>query len=143
LPAALPRLSLTPCLTLPPKQRIDYQVEFGGEIRLACGRGLGISTQHKQATSRQAPQIPTGQMPKLPPDPIARHGRANSAAYNEADLGRLAAAAAAQKVTGEQRPTSAAATADSLGELGPPPHPGGRGKHGQSPPCGRCALVRG
>jgi hypothetical protein len=28
--------SRTLCPTLPPKQSADYQVEFGGEIRLAC-----------------------------------------------------------------------------------------------------------
>ncbi len=32
--------------TLPPKQRTDYQVEFGGDIRLGCSRGTGMSAQH-------------------------------------------------------------------------------------------------
>jgi len=41
--------------TLPPKQSADYQVEFGGEIRLACGSGPGIGTHHQQATFRKRP----------------------------------------------------------------------------------------
>ena len=56
--------------TLPPKQSSDYQVEFGGEIRLACGGGPGIGTHHQQATFRKRPEVPAGQMSE--PAPLMR-----------------------------------------------------------------------
>ena len=43
---------------LPPQSDVHHQVEFGGEICLARGRGLWMSADHKQATSRQRGQVP-------------------------------------------------------------------------------------
>jgi hypothetical protein len=74
---------------LPPKQCSDYQVEFGGEIRLACGRGPGIRAYHQQATVRKRAQVPPGQMAQLTADPVAYDSTAHGAAHDEADPGRL------------------------------------------------------
>src|SRR5260370_42470456 len=75
--------------TLPPKQSSDYQVEFGGDIRLACGGGPGIGTHHQQATFRKRPEIPAGQMSEPPPHLVADHGAAHGPAHHEADPDRL------------------------------------------------------
>jgi hypothetical protein len=115
--------------TLPPKQCSDYQVEFGGKIRLACGSGPGIGTHHQQATFRKRPEIPTGQMSQLTAHTVADHGASHRAAHDEADPGRLIVARPAQQVRGDQLPSRALAAANRRGELGTPPHPRRRGKH--------------
>jgi hypothetical protein len=115
--------------TLPPKQCSDYQVEFGGEIRLACGSGPGIGTYHQQATFRKRPEIPAGQMSKLTAHTVAHHSASHSAAHDEADPGRLIVARPAEQVRGDQLPTCAAPAARRRRELGPPPHPRCRGEH--------------
>ena len=119
--------------TLPPQQCAEYQVEFGGEIRLACGRRPGIGAHHKQATSRKRPQIPAGQVTQPPADPVAHHRAAHGAAYHESHPGRIIPAGAHQQVARQQRTTRAAATPDRLGELRLTPHPGRCGKHRGSP----------
>jgi hypothetical protein len=128
-PLALLCLSRTLRPTLPPKQCSDYQVEFGGEIRLACGSGPGIGTYHQQATFRKRPEIPTGQMSKLTAHTVAYHGASHRAAHDEADPGRLIEARPAEQVRGDQLPSRTAAAAHRPSELGPPPHPRCRGQH--------------
>jgi hypothetical protein len=119
--------------TLPPQQYAEYQVELGGEIRLACGRRPGIGAHHKQATSRKRPQIPAGQVTQPATDPVAHHRGAHGAAYHEPHPGRIIPAGAHQQVARQQRTTRAAATPDRLGELRLTPHPGRCGKHRGSP----------
>jgi hypothetical protein len=71
---------------LPPKQCSDYQVEVGGEIRLA-GRGRARRSAHyKKATSRQRTQVPTGEVPQPPSDFVTDHSRTDRLAYHEADV---------------------------------------------------------
>ena len=118
---------------LPPQQSAEYQVEIGGEIRLACGRGPGIGAYHKQATSRKRPQIPAGQMTEPPPDPVPHHRRAHRPAHDESDPGRLIPARPHQQMAGQQRPAGPAAAADRRGEICPMPHPRRCGKHRRSP----------
>jgi hypothetical protein len=90
---------------LPPQQGAQYQVEFGGKVRLACGRGLGMGADNKQATSRQRVKITTGQVPEAPADLVPRHGAANSAAHHESYPGGLIAVRGADsKVTADQTP---------------------------------------
>jgi len=84
--------------TLPPKQSSDNQVEFGGEIRLACGSGPGIGTYHQQATVRKRPEIPAGQMSQPPSDPVAHDSAAHGTANHEADPGRLITARLAEQM---------------------------------------------
>ena len=121
--------SQTRCPTLPPQQYAEYQVEFGGEIRLACGRRPGIGAYHKQATSRKRPQVPAGKVAEPPSDPVPHHRGTHGAAYREAHSGRIIPAGAHQQMAGQQRPARTAAAADRLGELSAPPHPGRRWKH--------------
>jgi hypothetical protein len=109
--------------TLPPKQSSDYQVEFGGEIRLACGGGPGIGTHHQQATFRKRPEIPAGQMSQPAPHPVAHHGAAHGTAHHEADPSRLIVTRPAQQVPRDQRPARAVAATHHLRELAAPPHP--------------------
>src|ERR1700683_4014042 len=78
--------------TLPPKQISDYQVEFGGEIRLACGGGPGVGTPHQQAAFRQRPEIPTGQMTKPALHPVPSHGASHGLADHKAHPRRLVVA---------------------------------------------------
>jgi hypothetical protein len=115
---------------LPPKQRFDYQVEVGGEIRLASPSRARRSTHYKQATSGQGPQVPTREVPQPPPHFIPNHSRADRLAYHEADERRLLAPAPDQQVPGDQRSTGSAAALDCGGEVRTPPHPRGRRKHG-------------
>jgi len=58
---------------LPPKQSSDYQVEVGGEIRLAGRSRARRGADYKQATSRQQPQVPAREVPQPPPDRIPNH----------------------------------------------------------------------
>jgi hypothetical protein len=127
--------------TLPPKQSSDYQVEFGGEIRLACGSGPGIGTYHQQATFRKRPEIPAGQMSQLPPDPVAHDSAAHSAANHEADPGRLIVARPVEQMRREQLPSRAAAATDRRGEVRAPPHPRRGGEHRRSPATARAGCV--
>jgi hypothetical protein len=115
---------------LPPKQRSDYQVEFGGEIRLARRGRARRSPHYKQATSGQRPQVPTGEVPQPPPHFIPHHSRADRLAYNEADAHRLLAPAPDEQVPGDQWSSGPAAALDGGGEVRTPPHPRGRRKHG-------------
>jgi hypothetical protein len=52
-PVAPPIRSSLQSPNLPPQQNTHHQVKFGGKICLARGRGLRMSADHKQATSRQ------------------------------------------------------------------------------------------
>ena len=130
--------------TLPPKQSSDNQVEFGGEIRLACGSGPGIGTYHQQATFRKRPEIPAGQMSQPPSDPVAHDGAAHRTANHEADPGRLTVARPAEQVRREQLSSGAAAAAHRRSEVRAPPHPRRRGEHPRSPARQRApARARG
>jgi len=115
--------------TLPPKQSSDYQVEFRRRdppgVRLAA-RGLARTT--KQATFRQRPEIPAGQMSQPAPHPVADHGAAHGTAHHEADPGRLIVVRPAQQLPRDQRPACAVAAAHHLRELAAPPHPCCRGE---------------
>jgi len=134
--------SPTQCPTLPPQQCAEYQVELGGEIRLACGRRLRVGAYHKQATSRKRPQVPAGKVTKPAADPITHYRRAHAAAYHKAHPGRIIPPRARQQVTGKQRPARAPAAADGRGELRAPPHPGRCRKHCGSPGKGVTGQVR-
>src|ERR1700728_3920945 len=127
-------LSRTLRPTLPPKQSVDYQVEFGGEIRLACGGGPGIGTHHQQATFRKRAEIPAGQMTEPAPASFPPDSPAHGLTPHEADPRRLVVAGPAEQVTRDQRPPCAAAAAQGPRELRAPPHPGGCGEHRPSPP---------
>jgi hypothetical protein len=83
---------------LPPKQRSDYQVEVGGEIRLASHSRAWRSAHYKQATSRQAAQVPTGEVPQPPSYLVTDHCRADRLAYHEADVRWLLTIALDQQV---------------------------------------------
>jgi hypothetical protein len=78
---------------LPPKQCSDYQVDVGGEIRLASRGRARRSAHYKQATSRQRAQVPTGEVPQPPPHLVPDHSRADRFAYHEADASRFLALA--------------------------------------------------
>jgi hypothetical protein len=104
-------------LTLPPKQISDYQVEFGGEIRLACGSGPGISAHHQQATFRKRPEIPAGHMTQPAPHFVAHNSASYRLTHHEADPGWLVAARPAEQVPGDQLPSRAAAAAYGQREL--------------------------
>jgi hypothetical protein len=103
--------------TLPPKQISDYQVEFGGEIRLACGSGPGISAHHQQATFRKRPEIPAGYMTQPASHLIAHDSTSHGLTHHEADPGGLVAAWLAEQVAGDQLPSRAAATAHGQRKL--------------------------
>src|ERR1700735_351135 len=89
--------------TLPPKQSVDYQVEFGGEIRLACGGGPGIGTHHQQATFRKRAEVPAGQMTEPAPDLVTHDRPAHGLTHHEADPRRLVVAGLAEQGTRDQR----------------------------------------
>jgi len=42
------------CVTVPPQQPSEHQVEVGGQIRLASGGGCRMSSHHEHATTREA-----------------------------------------------------------------------------------------
>ena len=109
--------SRTLCPTLPPKQSADYQVEFGGEIRLACGGGPGIGTHHQQATFRKRAEIPAGQMTEPAPDSVTHDSPAHGLAHHEADPGGIVTARLAEQVAGVQLPSRAAAAAHGQREF--------------------------
>jgi hypothetical protein len=94
-------MSLAPHPTLPPKQRSDYQVEVGGEIRLA-GRGRArCSAHYQQATPRQRTQVPTGKMTQPPLHGIAHHRRSHCPADDETHVSGILAVLPHQQVTGD------------------------------------------
>jgi hypothetical protein len=76
---------------LPPKQSFEYQVEVGGKIRLAgCSRARR-GADYKQATSRQQPQIPAGEVPQPPSNRVPDYRRTDRLAHNETHPSRLRA----------------------------------------------------
>jgi hypothetical protein len=89
-----------------------------------------MSTQHKQATSRERLQVPADQMTEPPADPVSRHRRADLPAHDKPDPGRLVTFGTHEQMPGQQRLSRPAALLDGLRELCPSPHPGRRGKHG-------------
>ena len=102
---------------VPPCRRskaADYQVEFGGEIRLACGGGPGIGTHHQQATFRKRAEIPAGQMTEPAPDSVTHDRPAHGLTHHEADPRGLVVAGPAEQVARDQRPPCAAAAAQGL-----------------------------
>src|SRR6202161_3562835 len=103
--------------TLPPKQSADYQVEFGGEIRLACGGGPGIGTHHQQATFRKRAEIPAGPMTEPAPGSVTHDRPAYGLTHHEADPRGLVVAGPAEQVTRDQRPPCAPAAAQGPREL--------------------------
>jgi hypothetical protein len=103
--------------TLPPKQISDYQVEFGGQFRLACGSGPGIGAHHQQATFRKRPEIPTGQMTQPASDFVAHDRTSHGLTHHEADPGGLAPVGLAEQVAGDQRPSRATAAPYGQREL--------------------------
>jgi hypothetical protein len=121
--------SLTRCPTLPPKQRSNNQVELGGKIRLACSRGTGMSTQHKQATFRKRPEIPAGQMTEPPAHPVAHHCLADRPAHHEPHHRGLPGARTHQQVPRQQGPAGPAAAAHRCREVVGAPHPRGCREH--------------
>jgi len=113
---------------------LDYQVEFGGEIRLACGSGPGIGAYHQQATFRKRPEIPAGQMAQPPAHLVAHHRASDSPAHHKAYPRRIIAARLPEQVAGDQGPPGATAAPDRPSELRALPHPGRGGEHSPSPP---------
>src|SRR5579859_1262805 len=135
LPWALSALSHR--TTLPPEEGPHHLSQFGGQVRLACSRGLWISAQHKKATLRQRLEIPRGQVAQPPLDPVADDRGPDRAVHGEANPGRLGGAVAYQQVADQERPARPAAAPDRSAELGAAAHPGGSGQHLAPPPRGR------
>ena len=115
--------------TLPPKQSSDYQVEVGGEIRLAGRCRARARAHYQQATSGQHCQIPAGQVPQPPPDLIPHYSRAYGPAHNKTDQRPVPGFRRYQQVPGYQRPAGPAAAPGRRLEVRPPPHPRRCGKH--------------
>jgi hypothetical protein len=105
--------------TLPPKQGLEYQVQFGGEIRLACGSGPGTGSYHQQATFRKRLQIPAGQMAEPAPHLITYHSATHGATYHKSDPGRLIGGRCGldQQVPGDQLPSGTTAMTHHMAEL--------------------------
>ncbi len=121
---------------LPPQQPAEYLVEIGGEICLARGRGRGIGANHKQATSRQRPQVPAGQVTQPPPHFVPHYRGAYRPADNEPDPGRLRlfpGGCSREQVNGNQRPDGTTSLAHRCGEICAVPHPGFCWKHERTP----------
>jgi hypothetical protein len=74
---------------LPPKQSSDYQVEVGGEIRLAGCSSARRGAHYKQATSRQQPQVPSGEVSEPPSDRIPDDSGAHRLADDKTDARRF------------------------------------------------------
>ena len=142
-PGLCPSPQSLQCPNLPPHERAHHQVQFGGEICLACGRSLWMSPYHKQATSRQRWQVPTHYRAQAPPHLVPDHRVPDRLAYYETNQRRpVSVIRADQQVTGQQPAAGPAAATHGNGEVGPPPHPGFRRKHGR-PPLLRSALTKG
>jgi hypothetical protein len=86
---------------LPPKQSSDYQVEVGGEIRLAGHGRARCGAHYKQATPRQRTQVPAGKVTKAPFDRIPHYRGPDRLADDETHPGRIAAARTDQQMTGD------------------------------------------
>jgi len=119
---------------LPPQQPAHHQIQIGGQIRLACGRGRRIGADHKQATCREHTKIPTHEHTKATFHPVAHHGGANRATDYESYPGRFTGLTSCQKVTGEARTPGVGTAAYRERELGTVPHPGFAGKHVRASP---------
>jgi hypothetical protein len=102
---------------LPPQQSVYHQVQIGGQIRLACGRGRRIGADHKKATCRQHAKIPAHERTKTTSHPVAHHGGANRATDYKSYPGRFGTLTPRQQVTGDGGTPGAAATARRQGEL--------------------------
>ena len=100
---------------LPPQQCAEYQVELGGKIRLAGGRGRGIGADNKQATSREEIQITAGYMSEPAAHLIPGHRVAHGPAHHESDPGRLVAVTPDQ-IERFSLPTAPQKTTDVRGE---------------------------
>ncbi len=122
------RLGLSHRTTLPPEQCPYHQTQLSGQLSLACSRGLGVSAQHKQATSRQRLQVPRREVPQAPAYPVPHHRRTDGAAHDEANPRRLLDIPD-QQVADEHGPPRPAATGDGEAEIRPAAHPRGCGQH--------------
>lgn len=120
---------------LPPQQPAHHQIQIGGQIRLACGRGRRIGADHKQATRRKHAKIPAHERTKATFHPVAHHRGANRATDYKSYPGRFMALKLCQKVTGNSRTTGAGTTPHRERELCTVPHPGFAGKHVRVSPC--------
>jgi hypothetical protein len=114
---------------LPPQQSFDYQADVGGEIRLARSGRTRCSTQHKQATSRQRPQIPAHQVSEPSAHPVAHDCRAYRLAHDETNQRRPRIVFVNQQVPGHQRPSRPAPGTGRGRKVRTPPHPGDCWKH--------------
>jgi hypothetical protein len=121
---------------LPPKQSSDYQVEVGGEIRLAGRSRARRGADYKKATSRQQAQVPSGEVPEPSPDRIPDHSGTHRPADDETDASRLGAIVGSdEKVARHELPPSFAAAAGREPEVSTAPHPRGCRKHGDQTPA--------
>lgn len=114
---------------LPPQQPAHHQVQIGGQIRLACGRGRRIGADHKQATCRQHTKIPAHEHTKATSHPVAHHCGANRATDYESYPGRFMVPMLREKVPGKARAPGSGAPAHREREFRAVPHPGFAGKH--------------
>ena len=118
------------CPNLPPHQLFHDQVQFGGEICLARGRGLWMSPHHKQATSRQRWQVPADERSQPAADLVPDHRGPDRPSYHEPSPGRfILVISTHQQVPGQYLPPNVAAVPDGYREIIPSPHPGLCGKH--------------
>jgi hypothetical protein len=108
---------------LPPYQLAHHQVQFGGEIRLARGRGPWMSPHYKQATLREGRQVPADQGAQTAPDPVSQHGLAHRPTHHETHPRWFARRIRPdQQVAGDQVAPGPAATPDGDREISPAPH---------------------
>jgi hypothetical protein len=102
---------------LPPQQPVHHQVQIGGEIRLACGRGRRIGANHKKATFRQHAKIPAHERTKTTSHAVTHHSGANRTTDYESYPGQFTALKPRQQVPGEVRASHATAAAHREREL--------------------------
>jgi hypothetical protein len=100
-----------------------------------CSRGLGISAQHKQATSRKPMQVPRSQVPEPTTNPVSNHGRADGAAHDEPHPWRLICVRPHVQVTCNEPPTEPYSASSSF-EVRPAAHARSSGQH-HTPPSSR------
>ena len=77
------------CLNLPPEQSSEYQVEIGGQIRLAGVGSYGVGTHDEQATIWEVCETCPHELPKTSLHSVANHCGANRTANDKAYLHRL------------------------------------------------------
>jgi hypothetical protein len=133
---------------LPPKQPAEYQIEFGGEISLACVRCPGISADDKQATRWQPACAHPGCVTKPPPDAISDDRAPERTGNHESDPRRnrhpaprhpgIRRSDSREQVGGEQPAARALTPANRQFEVLTPPHPDRCGKHDMA----QCAKAR-